>query len=124
MFKGLAGHLKDKNVHSINALPSNNIELFDCYAGLTLGHLYRNFPLPITLHFDGMSGVAFYEVVLTSNGLLTLRAFPEGSDTGPTLGDKLSHCIKDQHTAELRALMAQALSLSSRTLSPMTRSGI
>ena len=163
MFKGLAGHLKDKNVHSINALPSNNIELFDCYAGLTLGHLYRNFPLPVTLtaerfidystlgasnrealekeetlfmatikwladvgyiHFDGMSGVAFYEVVLTSNGLLTLRAFPEGSDTGPTLGDKLSHCIKDQHTAELRALMAQALSLGSRTLSPMTRSGI
>ena len=49
MFKGLAGHLKDKNVHSINALPSNNIELFDCYTGLILGHLYRNFPLPITL---------------------------------------------------------------------------
>ena len=49
MFKGLAGHLTEKNVHSINTLPSNNIELFDCYAGLILGHLYRNFPLPITL---------------------------------------------------------------------------
>lgn len=163
MFKGLASHLKDKNVHSINALPSNNIELFDCYTGLILGHLYRNFPLPVTLtaerfidyktlgasnrealekeealflatikwladvgylHFDGMSGVAFYEVVLTNNGLLILRAFPEGTDTAPTIGEYLSHCIKDENTAELRALVTQALNLGSRIISPMIRSGI
>jgi len=49
MFKGLAGHHTEKTLHTINALPSNNIELFACYAGLILGHLYRNFPLPITL---------------------------------------------------------------------------
>ena len=163
MFKGLAGHLTEKNVHSINTLPSNNIELFDCYAGLILGHLYRNFPLPITLtaerfidykgladsnrealekeenlflatvkwladigyiHFDGMSGVAFYEVVLTNSGLLILRAYPEGTDCAPTLGEKLAQCIKDENTADLRALVTQALSLGVRMISPMSRSGI
>ena len=159
MFKGLAGHLKDRNIHSINALPSNNIELFDCYTGLILGHLYRNFPLPITLtaeqfidyqgmgkalekeenlflatvkwladigyiHFDGMSGVAFYEVVLTNSGLLILRAYPEGTDSAPTLGEKLAQCIKDENTADLRALVTQALSLGVRMISPMSRSGI
>ena len=163
MFKGLASHLKDKNVHSINALPSNNIELFDCYTGLIFGHLYRNFPLPVTLtaehfidyktlgtsnredlekeealflatikwladvgylHFDGMSGVEFYEVVLTNNGLLILHAYPEGTDTAPTIGEKLSHCIKDENITELRTLVTQALNLGSRIISPMIRSGI
>jgi hypothetical protein len=120
MFKGLAGHLTEKNVHSINTLPSNNIELFDCYAGLILGHLYRNFPLPITLtaerfidykgladsnrealekeenlflatvkwladigyiHFDGMSGVAFYEVVLTNSGAADPARLPRKAPT-------------------------------------------
>lgn len=163
MFKGLASHLKDKNVHSINALPSNNIELFDCYTGLIFGHLYRHFPLPVTLtaehfidyktlgtsnredlekeealflatikwladvgylHFDGMSGVEFYEVVLTNNGLLILHAYPEGTDTAPTIGEKLSHCIKDENITELRTLVTQALNLGSRIISPMIRSGI
>ena len=163
MFKGLASHLKDKNLHSTNALPSNNIELFDCYTGLILGHLYRNFPLPVTLtaehfidykglgasnrealekkenlflatvkwladigyiHFDGMSGVAFYEVVLTNSGLLILRAYPEGTDSAPTLGEKLARCIKDENTADLRALVTQALSLGVRMISPMSRAGI
>lgn len=163
MFKGLAGHLKDKNIHSINALPSNNIELFDCYTGLILGHLYRNFPLPLTLtpqrfidyktlgasnrdtlekeealflatvkwladvgyiHFDGLSGVSFFEVVLTNSGLLILRAFPEGKDTAPTIGEKLSHCTRDENNGELRALVSEALGLGSRMISPMTRSGI
>ena len=163
MFKGLAGHLKDKNIHSINALPSNNIELFDCYTGLILGHLYRNFPLPLTLtaerfidyktlgdrdrdtlekeealflatvkwladvgyiHFDGLSGVSFFEVVLTNSGLLILRAFPEGKDNAPTIGEKLSHCTRDENNGELRALVSEALGLGSRMISPMTRSGI
>lgn len=163
MFKGLAGSLKDRNAHATNTLPSNNIERFDCYAGLVLGSLYRNFPLPLTvtaehyidyptgrandrqalekeenlflatlkwladvgyIHFDGMSGVSFYEVVLTSNGLLILRALPEGADTATTLGEKLALCVKDEHAADLSALVTEALSLGSRTLSPMTRSGI
>ena len=163
MFKGLAGHLKDKNIHSINALPSNNIELFVCYTGLILGHLYRNFPLPLTLtaerfidyktlgasnrdilekeealflatvkwladvgyiHFDGLSGVSFFEVVLTNSGLLILRAFPEGKDNAPTIGEKLSHCTRDENNGELRALVSEALGLGSRMISPMTRSGI
>lgn len=163
MFKGLAGSLKDRNIQAINALPSNNIERFDCYAGLVLGSLYRNFPLPLTvtaeqfidytagragdrvalekeenlflatikwladvgyIHFDGLSGVSFYEVVLTSNGLLILRALPEGATTAPTLGEKLAQCVKDEHTADLSALVTEALSLGSRVISPMTRSGI
>ena len=163
MFKALAGHLKDRNVHTINALPSNNIELFDCYTGLMLGRLYRNFPLPITLsgehfidykgleasnreglekeenlfmatlkwladvgyiHFDGMSGVSFFEVVLTSNGLLILRAFAEGNDGDLTIGEKLSHCVQGDNPQELRALVIQALNLGSQIISPMTRSGI
>lgn len=163
MFKGLAGSLKDRNVHAINALPSNNIERFDCYAGLVLGSLYRNFPLPLTvtaeqfidyaagrandrvalekeenlflatlkwladvgyIHFDGMSGVSFYEVVLTSNGLLILRALPEGATAAPTLGEKLAQCVKDEHTDDLSALVTETLSLGSRVISPMTRSGI
>ena len=49
MFNVLASHLKDKNVHSINALPSNNIELFDCYTGMVFGKLYRSFPLPVSI---------------------------------------------------------------------------
>lgn len=163
MFKGITGSLKDQNAHAINAVPSNNIERFDCYAGLVLGNLYRNFPMPLTvtaeqfidypagrlndrealekeenvflatlkwladvgyIHFDGMSGVSFFEVVLTSNGLLILRALPEGADTAPTLGEKLALCVKDEHAADLSALVTEVLSLGSRALSPMTRSGI
>ena len=163
MFKGLTSHLKEKNVHSLNVLPSNNIELFDCYTGHILGSLYRNFPLPVTvsaenfidykgagagnraavekeedlfmgtlkwladvgyIHFDGMSGVSFFEVVLTNPGLLILRAFPEGKDTAPTIGEQLSHCIGSESDAELRGLVTEALNLGSRMIRPMTRSGI
>ena len=76
------------------------------------------------IHFDGMSGVAFYEVVLTNSGLLILRAYPEGTDTAPTLGERLAQCIKDENTTDLRALVTQALSLGVRMISPMSRSGI
>ena len=76
------------------------------------------------IHFDGMSGVSFFEVVLTNSGLLILRAFPEGKDTAPTIGEKLSHCTKDENTDELRGLVTEALGLGSRMISPMTRSGI
>ena len=163
MFKGLTNHLKEKNVHSLNVVPSNNIELFDCYTGLILGNLYRNFPLPVTvtaenfidykgagagnratvekeedlfmgtlkwladvgyIHFDGMSGVSFFEVVLTNPGLLILRAFPEGTDTAQTIGEKLSHCSNSENEAELRELVTEALNLGSRMIRPMTRSGI
>lgn len=163
MFKGLAGHLKDKNVQSINALPANNIELFDCYTGLILGHLYLSFPLPVTvtaerfidyktlgasnrdalekeeslfmatvkwladvgyIHFDGMSGISFFEVVLTNNGLLILRAFPENSKTGTTIGEHLAQCITNEDATQLTALVTEALSLGSRIISPMIRSGI
>ena len=163
MFKGLTNHLKEKNVHSLNVVPSNNIELFDCYTGLILGALYRHFPLPITLtaedfidykgaeagnraalekeedlfmgtlkwladvgyiHFDGMSGISFFEVVLTNPGLLLLRAFPEGAETAPTIGERLSQCLNNETNAELRGLVTEALSLGSRMIRPMTRSGI
>ena len=163
MFKGFATSAKEKTMHAINDLPSNNIELFDCYTGLILGRLYRNFPLPMTLsgehfidykgleasnrealekeetlfmatlkwladvgyiHFDGMSGVSFFEVVLTSNGLLILRAFAEGNDGVLTIGEKLSHCLQNENAQELRALVIQALNLGSQIISPMTRSGI
>ena len=163
MFKGFATSAKEKTVHAINELPSNNIELFDCYTGLILGRLYRNFPLPLTLsgehfidykgleasnrkalekeenlflatlkwladvgyiHFDGMSGVSFFEVVLTSNGLLILRAFAEDNDGTHTIGEKLSHCVQGKNAEELRALVVQALNLGSQIISPMTRSGI
>ena len=163
MFKGFAGSAKDKSTHSVNDLPSNNIELFDSYTGLILGRLYRNFPLPITLtaehfinyntlddsnrqllsqeenlflatvkwladvgyiHFDGMSGVSFFEVVLTSNGLLILRAFAEGHEDATTLGEKLSQIVQGENAQALRALVTQALNLGSQILSPMTRSGI
>ena len=76
------------------------------------------------IHFDGMSGVSFFEVVLTNPGLLILRAFPEGTDTAPTIGEKLSHCINSESEAELRELVTEALSLGSRMIRPMTRSGI
>lgn len=163
MFKGLATYAKDINLHTLNALPANNMELFDCYSGLILGHLYQCFPLPVTLgaehfidykhidssnreeaekqetlfmatmkwladvgyiHFDGMSGVSFFEVVLTNNGLLILRAFPAGTHAAPTIGEKLAHCINDKNTDELRVMVSEALNLGSRIISPMTRSGI
>lgn len=76
------------------------------------------------IHFDGMSGVSFFEVVLTSNGLLTLRAFAEGEKDQSTLGEKLSQFTQGESTLELRALVTQALNLGSQLLKPMTRSGI
>ena len=76
------------------------------------------------IHFDGMSGVSFFEVVLTSNGLLILRAFAEGQDGTPTLGEKLAQHIQGENPLELRNLVTQALNLGSQILSPMTRSGI
>lgn len=76
------------------------------------------------IHFDGMSGVSFFEVVLTSNGLLILRAFAEGQDGTPTLGEKLAQHVQDEDPLALRSLVTQALNLGSQILSPMTRSGI
>ncbi len=163
MFKALAGHMKDRDVHTINALPSNNIELFDCYTGLVMGLLYRNFPLPVKIdssafidyksphdinqetrekeerlflatikwladvgyiHFDGMSDLSFFEVILTNNGLNVLRAKPEGAQTSPSIGENLSLCLKNDDSADLRQMVGEALSLGSRLLSPMIRSGI
>lgn len=163
MFKVLTEHMKDKNIHTINTLPSNNIERFDCYAGMVLGHLYRNFPLPITItaenfidyptlranargdlekeenlfmatikwladvgfiHFEGLSNVSFFEVVLTSNGLLILRGLPAGNESGSTIGEKLSQCVKDNNSIEMQVLVGEALSLGSRLMSPMIRTGI
>ena len=71
-----------------------------------------------------MSGVSFFEVVLTSNGLLILRAFAEGQDGTPTLGEKLAQHVQGENPLELRSLVTQALNLGSQILSPMTRSGI
>ena len=163
MFNVLASHLKDKNVHSLNALPSNNIELFDWYTGMVLGKLYRSFPLPVSIsaedfidyttlragtrealekeeslflatikwladvgyiHFDGMTGVSFFEVILTNHGLLILRAAPLSADESCTLGEKMMQSIKEENTERLRGLVTEALSLGSRLISPMTRSGI
>mgnify|MGYP003601111286 FL=1 len=163
MFNVLASHLKDKNFHSINALPSNNIELFDCYTGMVFGKLYRSFPLPVSIsaedfidyktlragtrealekeeslflatikwladvgyiHFDGMSGVSFFEVILTNNGLLILRALPQAAEEGSTLGEKMTQSINEENTDSLRGLVTEALSLGSRLISPMIRSGI
>ncbi|MFP3516539.1 hypothetical protein SB766_10120 [Pseudomonas sp. SIMBA_077] len=76
------------------------------------------------IHFDGMSGVSFFEVVLTSNGLLILRAFAEGEKDQSTLGAKLSQFTQGESTLELKALVTQALNLGSQLLKPMTRSGI
>ena len=76
------------------------------------------------IHFDGMSGISFFEVILTNNGLHILRAKPEGAETSTTIGENLALCLKNDDSADLRRMVGEALSLGSRLLNPMIRSGI
>lgn len=71
-----------------------------------------------------MSGVSFFEVILTNNGLLILRALPQAAEEGSTLGEKMTQSINEENTDSLRGLVTEALSLGSRLISPMIRSGI
>jgi hypothetical protein len=59
------------------------------------------------------------DAVLTAKGLEVLKASPDSLATGPSIGEQLATATKDGSKELMRGLLAQALTLGTRLVSPL-----
>ncbi|MGR4042804.1 hypothetical protein [Pseudomonas sp. 910_21] len=71
------------------------------------------------IRHSGVVGNSLHSAVLTSQGLLVLKAFPDSLEPKFTIGERLAKFGKEESKEAFRALVAEALGLGAKAISPM-----